>query len=53
MKLYNLEIVGNKIYLDGVEVKGVNSYHLEQTEDEIPELTLKMYVEPTVVVKRK
>ena len=52
MEFYSLRIDGNHLYLDGIEVKGLNSYKLEHSENNIPMLTLKLYIEPDVTAKK-
>ncbi len=48
MDFYTLEIKGFDLLLDGVKVKGINGYKLERSENNIPLLTLKLYIDPTI-----
>jgi hypothetical protein len=49
---YTLKIDGTEVFLDGEKVKGLNSYAVERSENGIPLLTLKVYVEPTELLVR-
>lgn len=49
---YHLIIKDNKLYLDGIEIRGVHGYKLEQAGAGVPMLTLSMYIEPTVIVEK-
>jgi hypothetical protein len=47
MEFYTLEIDGTEVFLDGQKIKGLSGYVLERSENGIPLLTLKVYIEPT------
>jgi hypothetical protein len=50
MEFYTLEIDGTEVLLDGQKIKGLNGYVLERSENKIPLLTLKIYIEPAKVL---
>jgi hypothetical protein len=51
MSFYTFELRGDQVFLDGTKIRGVRGYKLEQAENDVPLLTLQLYVEPQPTVR--